>query len=172
MTVWRLPLRCFCRWMWQKAPAYPVGSWWQLFPPFSSKLFYPLFILFSYFGHIFYSFILVLEAGKRLLSFCVPNTYLWPTDPDPVRILLFSSMTFKEQSKIIFILNFLKVHFTIHPMTHFANHVSKALNEKEHTIAIFCDLRKAFDSCNHQILLWRGSLIIFRSALNLYASMV
>jgi hypothetical protein len=38
-------------------------------------------------------------------------------------------------------------HSTIHPMTHFANHVSKALNEKEHTIAIFCDLRKALDSC-------------------------
>ncbi len=40
-------------------------------------------------------------------------------------------------------------HSTVHPMTLFANHVSKALNEKEHTIAVFCDLRKAFDSCNH-----------------------
>jgi hypothetical protein len=47
-------------------------------------------------------------------------------------------------------------------MTHFANHVSKALNEKEHTIAIFCDLRKAFDSCNHQILLCKLSRLGIR----------
>ncbi len=53
-------------------------------------------------------------------------------------------------------------HSTIHPMTHFANHVSKALNEKEHTIAIFCDLRKAFDSCNHQILLSKLSRLGIR----------
>jgi hypothetical protein len=38
-------------------------------------------------------------------------------------------------------------------MVHFVNHVSKALNNKEHAIAIFCDLRKAFDSCDHGILL-------------------
>jgi hypothetical protein len=38
-------------------------------------------------------------------------------------------------------------------MVHFVNHVSTALNNKEHTIAIFCDLRKAFDSCDHKILL-------------------
>jgi hypothetical protein len=44
-------------------------------------------------------------------------------------------------------------HSTIHPMVHFLNHVSKALNEKEHTIAVFCNLRKAFDSCDHKILL-------------------
>ena len=44
-------------------------------------------------------------------------------------------------------------HSTIHPMLHFSNHISKALNNKEHTIAIFCDLRKAFDSCDHKILL-------------------
>jgi hypothetical protein len=44
-------------------------------------------------------------------------------------------------------------HSTVHPMVHFVNHVSKALNNKEHSIAIFCDLRKAFDSCDHEILL-------------------
>ncbi|MFN9908220.1 MAG: reverse transcriptase domain-containing protein, partial [bacterium] len=44
-------------------------------------------------------------------------------------------------------------HSTVHPMVHFVNHLSKALNNKEHSIAIFCDLRKAFDSCDHEILL-------------------
>jgi hypothetical protein len=31
--------------------------------------------------------------------------------------------------------------------------VSRALDNKEHTIAIFCDLRKAFDTVDHKILL-------------------
>jgi Reverse transcriptase (RNA-dependent DNA polymerase) len=41
---------------------------------------------------------------------------------------------------------------------HFVNHVSSALDKKERTIAIFCDLRKAFDTVDHKILfkkLWK-----------------
>ena len=38
-------------------------------------------------------------------------------------------------------------------MVHFMNKITNALENKLHTIAIFCDLRKAFDSCNHNILL-------------------
>jgi hypothetical protein len=53
-------------------------------------------------------------------------------------------------------------HSTIHPMIQFVNHVSTALNNKEHTIAIFCDLRKAFDSCDHKILLQKLSAIGIR----------
>jgi hypothetical protein len=49
-------------------------------------------------------------------------------------------------------------------MMHFVNHVSTALNNKEHTIAIFCDLRKAFDSCDHKILLRKLSSIGIRGA--------
>jgi exonuclease III len=34
---------------------------------------------------------------------------------------------------------------TFHPMIHLLNHISKAMNNKEYTIGIFCDIRKAFD---------------------------
>jgi len=44
-------------------------------------------------------------------------------------------------------------HSTVHPLTLFIDKVSKALDNKEHTIAIFCDLRKAFDCVNHSILI-------------------
>ena len=43
-------------------------------------------------------------------------------------------------------------HSTIHPMVQFMNYVSETLNKKQHAVAIFCDLRKAFDTCNHTIL--------------------
>jgi hypothetical protein len=49
-------------------------------------------------------------------------------------------------------------------MIHFVNHVSTALNNKEHTIAIFCDLGKAFDSCDHKILLQKLSALGIRGA--------
>ena len=43
-------------------------------------------------------------------------------------------------------------HATVHPMVHLMNSVAEASNLKKHTIAIFCDLKKAFDTCNHDIL--------------------
>ncbi len=48
---------------------------------------------------------------------------------------------------------FRKGRSTVHPLVHFMNSVSTALNKKHHSIAIFCDLRKAFDTVDHGILL-------------------
>jgi hypothetical protein len=48
---------------------------------------------------------------------------------------------------------FRKAHSAVHPMVNMMNFVSRALNKKETAIAIFCDLRKAFDTVNHDILL-------------------
>ena len=43
-------------------------------------------------------------------------------------------------------------HSTIHPMVQFMNYVSETLNKKQHAVAIFCDLRKVFNTCNHTML--------------------
>jgi Reverse transcriptase (RNA-dependent DNA polymerase) len=48
---------------------------------------------------------------------------------------------------------FRKKYSTIHPLIHFVNHITDALNSKKHSLAIFCDLRKAFDTVDHTILI-------------------
>jgi hypothetical protein len=48
---------------------------------------------------------------------------------------------------------FRRNHSTVHPLTKFLNFLASANNNKQHAIAIFCDLRKAFDTCDHVILL-------------------
>ena len=44
-------------------------------------------------------------------------------------------------------------HSTTHPMVYLLNKITESLNEKKFGLAIFCDLKKAFDTCNHKILL-------------------
>jgi retron-type reverse transcriptase len=48
---------------------------------------------------------------------------------------------------------FRRKHSTIHPIIHLLNEVTKASTSKKYTLAIFCDLRKVFDTCNHEILI-------------------
>ena len=48
---------------------------------------------------------------------------------------------------------FRKSHSTLHPLVHFLNNISDAKNKNKYSIAIFCDLKKAFDTVDHQILL-------------------
>ena len=38
-------------------------------------------------------------------------------------------------------------------MVHFLNNICDSLNNNKHTIAVFCDLKKAFDTCDHRILI-------------------
>ena len=44
-------------------------------------------------------------------------------------------------------------HSTVHPMVQLTNFLSTALNEKKQSLAIVCDLKKAFHCCDHTILL-------------------
>jgi retron-type reverse transcriptase len=48
---------------------------------------------------------------------------------------------------------FMPKHSTYHPMLNLTNKAFSALNSEKHMIVIFCDLKKAFDTCNIEILL-------------------
>ena len=48
---------------------------------------------------------------------------------------------------------FRKNHSTVHPLVHFMNQMTNSLNKKHSTVAIFCDLQKAFDTVDYNILL-------------------
>jgi hypothetical protein len=53
-------------------------------------------------------------------------------------------------------------HSTVHPMMLLLNHLISALNAKKHSIVIFCDQKKAFDTCDHKILLNKLHNIVVR----------
>ena len=42
---------------------------------------------------------------------------------------------------------------TVHPVMHFLKYISEAMNDNDYCVAIFLDLRKAFDLVNHEILI-------------------
>jgi hypothetical protein len=73
---------------------------------------------------------------------------------------------------------------TEHNLLHIINHVGNALNDGKYCIGVFLDLKKAFDVCNHNILLkkwkntalwgwsWNGLKVISRDDHKLLTSMV
>jgi len=64
-------------------------------------------------------------------------------------------VNFLEENEIISEkqFGFRRGHSTVHPMILLDNYVVEAFNRKQHVIAIFCDLRKAFDTVHHGKLL-------------------
>ncbi len=47
---------------------------------------------------------------------------------------------------------FRKNHSTLHSLVHFKNFITNAQNHEEHSMAVFCNLLKAFDTVDHKIL--------------------
>jgi hypothetical protein len=55
-------------------------------------------------------------------------------------------------------------HSTVHPMFHLLNSAACAISNKKFFLIIFCDLRKAFDTCDINILLKKMSKLGIRGA--------
>ena len=106
----------------------------------------------------------IFKAGdKSLMDNYCPISLLGAFSKNLEKIVAIRLLTFLNNNNILskWHLGFRSGHSTSHPMVHFLNKITDSLNNKKHTVAIFCDLKKAFDTCDHSILLKKLKKIWF-----------
>ena len=75
------------------------------------------------------------------------------------KVIYVRTLEFFNKSKIFsnFQFGFREKHTTSHALLHFIDKISQAIDKKMHTIGIFLDYSKAFDTIDHEILLGKLS---------------
>jgi hypothetical protein len=98
----------------------------------------------------------IFKNGDRTLPTNYRQISLLPNISKILEKLIANRLSnFLEENKMICPMQFgfRKEHSTVHPLIHFLNNLTYANNKKLFTVAIFCDLQKAFDTVDHKILL-------------------